>query len=380
MKRQHGVKRKLTPSPLAQKKQPTRRTPPPLCKNQTTLSKCDFEVWHCGYPIGKVVMEAVFEGCEHKELTAKTTEAALRSSTQRGGIWFTSGGTILCNSAAVERVARSGMTVVNFDVEHGANFFLTPKPKWNVKPKKIVYLGVNDSSYVTKNARDHWGFDIPASRQLFVSVAAATFIYGHLKPSQLLTLRNQTKRNHFLIYAQDRDEVHRQKSYDAIVDFAKSHGLPAPVALGLCYGKHPETWAPSVRHDNVLSIDNKRSARFILTMENFLDIPGRITEKLIDAYLAGAIPVYAGPPGVELIFNMNALVWLDPRHPGPGLERLLALETNSSLYEEVLREPLLVDGMNTINDFFSLRSDLGNGSLQRRIRDLVDCVRKAPPH
>ena len=348
----------------------------PLESNVSLL--CDFDVWFCGYPIGKAVMRAVFEGCNFRELTAKTTEESLRASAKKGGIWFTSGGSILCKS--VDKVARAGLTVVDYDVEHGENFYLTPRPFWPYRPKKIVYLGVNETAYVTRQALEKWGLNVPASRQIFLSVAAGTVVYGNISAQTLLEPRRKEskKRNTFLVYAQDRNEKHRQLAYDAIVDFCLESGLPSPIALGLCYGSKPQTWRPfNQKHDNVLSVDNKRSTRFVLTMENFLDISGRVSEKLIDAYLAGAIAVYAGPPGVEHIFNTEALVWIDPQNPGPGLQKLRALETNQTLYDYVRSQPLLTDGLKTLNKYFSLTDHLGDGSLKKQIRQLVDCVRTA---
>lgn len=48
--------------------------------------------------------------------------------------------------------------------------------------------------------------------------------------------------------------------------------------------------------------------KFGICMENTMDMPGYTTEKLIDAYFAGCIPIYAGQFDQEDEFNVNALI------------------------------------------------------------------------
>lgn len=49
---------------------------------------------------------------------------------------------------------------------------------------------------------------------------------------------------------------------------------------------------------------------FVLAMENH-DLPGYITEKIINAYMAGAIPIYWGTRAVHSIFNPSSFVYVN---------------------------------------------------------------------
>ena len=48
------------------------------------------------------------------------------------------------------------------------------------------------------------------------------------------------------------------------------------------------------------------------------------------------------------------------------------LETNQTAYDEVMKEPILAHGNDTIDRYFSLQDGIGRGSfLKRKIRDMV---------
>ncbi|CAE8650562.1 unnamed protein product, partial [Polarella glacialis] len=83
--------------------------------------------------------------------------------------------------------------------------------------------------------------------------------------------------------------------------------------------------------------------RFALVFENKL-VPGYVTEKIVNAFLAGSIPIYWGSRAVLDLFNPEAFVYANeiqgagddylPQDPLLGLERVvdfvmkLALDAN----------------------------------------------------
>jgi hypothetical protein len=135
---------------------------------------------------------------------------------------------------------------------------------------------------------------------------------------------------------------------------------------------------------------------YALVLENESS-PGYMTEKILNAYLAGSVPIYSGPHEAVRIFNPLSMVWLDPDHPEPGLARIAELEANPDKYLEVANQSVFFSSipvggkplydnrnanisgaddrdahmrgaMQTIQKYFSLADSIGGGFLKNRIR------------
>jgi len=117
-----------------------------------------------------------------------------------------------------------------------------------------------------------------------------------------------------------------------------------------------------------------RKYRFCLVMENE-NLYGYITEKIINAFLGGCLPIYYGTEEIFYVFNAKAFIFYNISHPEPALERIWYLENHPKgreEYQRILREePILANGNQTIIDYFSFSDDVGGGYLKRRIRDML---------
>ncbi len=101
---------------------------------------------------------------------------------------------------------------------------------------------------------------------------------------------------------------------------------------------------------------------------------GYITEKILNAFLAGCIPIYYGTTEIFDIFNKKAFIWYDihsPERARAALNRIAYLEENRTAYDEVLKEPNLADGEETIRKYFSFNDELGNGDIKWFIREML---------
>ena len=145
---------------------------------------------------------------------------------------------------------------------------------------------------------------------------------------------------------------------------------------GSCGGKLsqeealPESpWKPKTGQSNWRSnYKSYRHYRFCLVLENKYQ-PGYITEKIVLAFWAGCIPIYYGTQEVFDIFNPRAF---DPGRPQPALAQIVHLETNQTAYDEVMKEPILAHGNDTIDRYFSLQDGIGRRSLlKQKIRGMV---------
>jgi hypothetical protein len=90
---------------------------------------------------------------------------------------------------------------------------------------------------------------------------------------------------------------------------------------------------------NTRKLPNAQGFKFVLCFENSL-FPGYITEKLLDAYLCGAVPLYWGDLGNEPHINRNSFI---NAKDFESLEDFASYVGSLSEidYERIHREPLL---------------------------------------
>jgi Glycosyltransferase family 10 (fucosyltransferase) C-term len=188
------------------------------------------------------------------------------------------------------------------------------------------------------------------------------------------TRKPQSTRQHFCIYFVSNCVDFREVAVDEI-----STSIKRVDQWGRCAGKNgtllnqifgtPQYTSHSAEWQD--NIPLYRQYRFCLVMENSI-APGYITEKILNAFLAGCIPIYYGPDDVFEVFNRNAFVFYNVSNPSPALDRIRHLEENETAYLQVSREePILAHGNLTIDKYFSLDDAVGNGTLKRKIRVML---------
>jgi len=81
--------------------------------------------------------------------------------------------------------------------------------------------------------------------------------------------------------------------------------------------------------------------KFCITFENE-SYPGYSTEKIVDAFAAGSIPIYYGDPYIGEEFNTKAFINChDYKNFEEVVERIKEVDQNEELYEQMLNEPVL---------------------------------------
>mmetsp|Transcript_22641 Transcript_22641/g.34031 ORF Transcript_22641/g.34031 Transcript_22641/m.34031 type:complete len:117 (+) Transcript_22641:93-443(+) len=79
------------------------------------------------------------------------------------------------------------------------------------------------------------------------------------------------------------------------------------------------------------------------------------------------VPIWYGTHDIFDIFNEKALIYYDVEEPEAALEQIHYLDTNPDAYEAVLNEPILKNGQETIDEYFSFM----DGKLRDRIRSTI---------
>ena len=116
-----------------------------------------------------------------------------------------------------------------------------------------------------------------------------------------------------------------------------------------------------------------RHYRFGLGMEKTA-AKGYISEKILNFFLGGSIPIYYGSEEVFDIFNKESFIFYDIHNPKLALNTVAYLEGNHSAYMEMRAQPILKDGKNTLRDFFSLNYSIGDGMLRQKILNLIQSL------
>jgi hypothetical protein len=93
-------------------------------------------------------------------------------------------------------------------------------------------------------------------------------------------------------------------------------------------------------------VDGLKNYRFSVCMENYItDL--YYTEKILDCFLTGTIPIYWGTRSIEDVFDINGIVFLDDLLS----EKISFAEVNDELY---------CNKLNSIHNNFKIANDLKN--------------------
>ena len=83
--------------------------------------------------------------------------------------------------------------------------------------------------------------------------------------------------------------------------------------------------------------------KFSICFENS-KTPGYISEKLVDSFKAGTIPIYYGDDTVlELLNNRSYIHVIDENDFENKIELIKKIDNNDTLYQEMIREKIVID-------------------------------------
>lgn len=103
-------------------------------------------------------------------------------------------------------------------------------------------------------------------------------------------------------------------------------------------------------------LEFQKNYKFSLAIEN-ISFPGYTTEKLVEAFAAGGIPIYWGDPDVGRYFNEKAFINIMSY---PSLEAAINEIKRADEDEEVYKAYLSEPAMKSADHFEQLQSDLEN--------------------
>lgn len=176
----------------------------------------------------------------------------------------------------------------------------------------------------------------PIGHQFYYAEYASMSIAGF---NHRAANRKQRIGEKFLLYVASNCMPVREAAFDSFAAIGKV------TAGGKCHGTQPPP-SPTDRvaggWDDPAITDSPRTNgfRYVLAMENN-DFRGYVTEKLINAFLFGGVPIYWGTPEVFDLFNRDAFIYYNVSDPAPALAEVRALEADPRLYRAKLAAPML---------------------------------------
>jgi hypothetical protein len=73
-----------------------------------------------------------------------------------------------------------------------------------------------------------------------------------------------------------------------------------------------------------------------------------ITEKILNSYASGTIPIYWGCPNISDYINMDSILYLKPNYSQLDIDHLISeiilLDNNDELYKEKYERPFFKNG------------------------------------
>lgn len=144
-------------------------------------------------------------------------------------------------------------------------------------------------------------------------------------------------------------------------------------ALGKCAGRaniHTSRGPrPELYNDD--AVQRYKHYKFVIAFENS-QAPGYVTEKLVNAFLAGSVPIYFGnSTTVVQLFNPKSFIdcGLFPTLQECA-HHVMAVHRSVELYSSMLREPPITD-MEAFDEAFSWHPAVSSNAHAEQVRRLV---------
>lgn len=153
----------------------------------------------------------------------------------------------------------------------------------------------------------------------------------------LHSTRPATPGKSFLLFIQSNCKPHRNRAFENMlrIDVATAAG-----SCGGYHGNHERITLPNKDWSKLHAYYSEY--KFALVMENSV-APGYITEKLMNAFEAGCVPIYYGHRATaEQYFNPEAFIFYDPEHPDTALQEIRRLHADDDAYMKKRNIPMVV--------------------------------------
>lgn len=106
------------------------------------------------------------------------------------------------------------------------------------------------------------------------------------------------------------------------------------------------------RHFDGCKVDLLKNYRYNICFENTI-YPGYVTEKLLQAKVAGCVPIYYGTDSANIDFNEKCFINYKDYSSNTILEKIIDLDSNKSKFIDIASQPLfnIIPNLNNLYTF-----------------------------
>jgi hypothetical protein len=158
--------------------------------------------------------------------------------------------------------------------------------------------------------------------------------------------------------------------------FVEKIGINKCISFGSCYGNYKETnRICEGDYQNLGLIKNYSNCKFVIAMENSIG-DGYITEKIVNAFYSGAIPIYWGSPNINDFFNKESFINVsDFNNLDECIEYVINL-TDEQI-KDIQSKPIYTNNelINIFNDDYNKKNN--NKTLEeykKKISNFIQCL------
>lgn len=218
----------------------------------------------------------------------------------------------------------------------------------------------------------------PRKKHVYVPMVSMSFSErANQSPMLLLSRPTQlspsTSPRKFCAYMYARcDQPQREYMFDLL------NAMEPVDALGMCQGS-----ARGMQHDrlpgrlnplyNEEAVKIYTNYKFVIAFENAQQQPGYVTEKIVNAFLAGSIPIYLGHSNsVSQLFNSRSFIDCGKFATlRKCVTRVMEVHQSNELYETMLSEPA-VGNVTHFHELFSWHPDVPSSHLAAQVAHILD--------
>jgi alpha(1,3/1,4) fucosyltransferase len=165
-----------------------------------------------------------------------------------------------------------------------------------------------------------------------------------IRRDALTQLKPKYEKKKFCAFLASYDVEPRNTFFDLLCKYKRVDGL----------GKSKKNTDVSEDRDNLWyydsAVEKYKDYKFVICFEN-TSKDGYVTEKIVNAMLAGAIPIYWGDPNVTKHFNPKSFINVhDFKDLSAVVDQVKEIDENDQLYKAMLAEPWLADSNPVMSD------------------------------
>ena len=187
---------------------------------------------------------------------------------------------------------------------NGAKYYAGEiEPIWNKQSKPYIYR--SGESWQVLESDFHTNYVHIKTTNDDTQAIYLPYITNSHYLTQTVRLYTNKNRGHLLAYCNSHAVSERQYMFNKFVEVSNENMCHA---FGGCYGDHVELQRKLPgNYTSEKLIQHYSDYYFVIAMENKI-APGYITEKILNAYASGSIPIYWGDAVVTEFFNKDSFV------------------------------------------------------------------------